>query len=448
MSKVLITGFTGFIGQRLSNAINGQIRVLSRNRQKGYDTVVCDLQSDIIPKDALTGVKVVYHLAGFAHDLSDAIKIQNIYKKVNVDATIRLAKLAVKSNVKRFIFVSSIKAGGNSTFGICASEKDQGDPEGIYGKTKREAELKLLKIGKESGMHVSIIRPSLVYGPNVKGNLQLMLSGIKNGWFPPLPETGNRRSMIHVDDLVRAILLVAEDKRANGEIFIATDGTPHSSREIYDAMCNIVGRSIPKWNLPKALFNIASLISPRIKYKINNLFKNFELKITDIQYVNMNGGSVICEIKHSGNLVSANDNISLAFEQFIGLNEPIGWERFSQDVQRQKSLLIEMLTNLKAEGKRVVAYGAAAKFMTMLNYCGVDSDLIEAVGDANPRKQKLLCPGVRIPVVSPRELMDMKPDYVLIGAWNFKKEIIEFLKNEFKYDKSFIVPLPIPEIIK
>jgi|APSaa5957512535_1039671.scaffolds.fasta_scaffold58493_2 SAM-dependent methyltransferase len=181
---------------------------------------------------------------------------------------------------------------------------------------------------------------------------------------------------------------------------------------------------------------------------IHNLFKNFELKITDIQYVNMNGGSVICEIKHSGNLVSANDNISLAFEQFIGLNEPIGWERFSQDVQRQKSLLIEMLTNLKAEGKRVVAYGAAAKFMTMLNYCGVDSDLIEAVGDANPRKQKLLCPGVRIPVVSPRELMDMKPDYVLIGAWNFKKEIIEFLKNEFKYDKSFIVPLPIPEIIK
>ena len=81
---------------------------------------------------------------------------------------------------------------------------------------------------------------------------------------------GNRRSMIHVDDLVRAILLVADD-RTNGEIFIATDGTPHSSREIYDAMCNIVGRSIPKWSLPKALFNIASLVSPRIKYKINKL---------------------------------------------------------------------------------------------------------------------------------------------------------------------------------
>jgi SAM-dependent methyltransferase len=181
---------------------------------------------------------------------------------------------------------------------------------------------------------------------------------------------------------------------------------------------------------------------------IHNLFKKFKLKITDIQYVNMNGGSIICEIKHDTNVVSANDEISLAFEQFIGLNEPVSWEGFSQNVQRQKSLLIEMLNNLKNEGKTVVAYGAAAKFMTMLNYCGVEKNLVKAVGDANPRKHGLFCPGVRIPVVSPRELMDMKPDYVLIGAWNFRKEIIGFLKHEFKYDKSFIVPLPIPQIIE
>ena len=98
-----------------------------------------------------------------------------------------------------------------------------------------------------------------------------MLSGVERGWFPPLPETGNRRSMIHVDDLVRAILLVAEDKRANGEIFIATDGTPYSSREIYDAMCKISGKPVPKWSVPKTLFDLASLVSPRIKYKINKL---------------------------------------------------------------------------------------------------------------------------------------------------------------------------------
>ena len=269
--KILLTGATGFIGQRLINAVNGEIHVLSRRKHSNFKTVICDLQSKVIPDDALDSVDTVFHLAGFSHDLRDATKIQNLYQEVNVEATVRLAKLAVKSNVKRFVFVSSVKAGGGSTFGVCSSEKDQGDPEGVYGKTKREAELKLLKIGKASGMHVSVIRPSLVYGPNVKGNLQSMLLGIKKGWFPPLPETGNRRSMIHVDDLVRAILLIAEDKRANGEIFIATDGTPYSSREIYNTMCGVTGKSVPKWSIPKTLFDIASLVSPGVKYKINKL---------------------------------------------------------------------------------------------------------------------------------------------------------------------------------
>ena len=204
----LVTGSSGFVGQRLVSAINKGVRVLSRKRQLDLETVICDFEKDSIPPNALDGIDTVFHLAGFAHNARDSTKIQNLYQKVNVDATIRLAKLAVKSNVKRFIFVSSVKAGGGSTFRACASEKVHGDPEGIYGKTKREAELQLLKIGKKSGMHVSIIRPSLVYGPNVKGNLKLMLSGIKKGWFPPLPETGNKRSMIHVDDLVRAILFL------------------------------------------------------------------------------------------------------------------------------------------------------------------------------------------------------------------------------------------------
>jgi len=271
MTRHLITGGTGFIGCRLISALNGEAVALSRKKISGYKTIICDLQHSTIPENSLKGIDVVFHLAGFAHDLRNATRIQNLYQKVNVDATIRLAKLAVKSNVKKFVFVSSVKADGGSALGGCASEKDQGDPEGIYGKTKRKAELELLKIGKESGMHVSIIRPSLVYGPNAKGNLQLMLSGIEKGWFPPLPETGNRRSMIHVDDLVRAILLVAEDKRANGEIFIATDGIPYSSREIYNTMCGVTGKLIPKWSVPKTLFDIASLVSPRIKYKINKL---------------------------------------------------------------------------------------------------------------------------------------------------------------------------------
>jgi UDP-glucose 4-epimerase len=273
LDTILVTGGTGFVGQRLVVALQKKqvyVCLLSRNKQN-KDTIICDLKVDRIPNDALIGVDTVFHLAGFVHDMRDASKIADFYYKVNVNATVQLANLAVESGVKRFVFVSSVKAGGNPPLGTCANEKDQKNTEDVYGKTKRDAELKLLEIGRESGMHVSIIRPSLVYGPDVKGNLQLMLSGIEKGWFPPLPETGNQRSMIHVDDLVRAILLVAEDKRANREIFIATDGTPHSSREIYDAMCKTSGKPTPKWSVPKILFDLVSLASPRIKYKINKL---------------------------------------------------------------------------------------------------------------------------------------------------------------------------------
>jgi len=274
MTKYLVTGSTGFIGNRLLGllkTINCDVRLLARSKVDNYETVVCNLGKDRIPKHTLESIDTVFHLAGFAHDMQDPSEVQHLYHAVNVEATVELARLAVISGVKRFVFVSSVKAGGSPLSERCASEGDQGDPEGVYGKSKREAELKLLKIGKESGMHISIIRPSLVYGPNVKGNLKLMLAGIKKGWFPPLPETGNRRSMIHVDDLVRAIFLVAEDNRANGEIFIATDGKPYSSREIYSAMCNIVGRSVPKWSIPKFLFNMIAIISLKIRYKVDKL---------------------------------------------------------------------------------------------------------------------------------------------------------------------------------
>ncbi len=272
--KALVTGATGFIGLKLIKSLEDcgySIRILSRNNNLDYDTAICDLQNETIPESALDSVDVIFHLAGHAHDLaSDSIQ-EKIYYDVNLGGTVKLIKIAVKKKVRKFIYVSSVKAGGIPGFGVCASENDQGEPEGIYGKTKREAELKLLKIGEESNIFLSIIRPSLVYGPNVKGNLQLMLSGIKKGWFLPLPETNNKISMIHVDDLIRAILLVTDDDRANGEIFIATDGTPYSSREIYNFMSGALGKPNPKWSVPKSFFDVASLINPRIRYKLNKL---------------------------------------------------------------------------------------------------------------------------------------------------------------------------------
>ena len=237
--KILVSGATGFIGSKLVSLLRKkghELRFLSRSQQS-KDDIICNLLTDSIPNDAVSNIDSIFHLAGFTHDMRDPISIKDLYLKLNVNATVELANLAAKSGVKRFIFVSSVKAGGSSNTKNCADENDQSVPEDIYGESKREAELKVLEIGKDSNMHVSIIRPSLVYGPNMKGNLRLMFTGIKKGWFPPLPEMNNRRSMIHVDDLVRAILMVAEDNRTDREIFIATDGKLYSSREIYNTMC-------------------------------------------------------------------------------------------------------------------------------------------------------------------------------------------------------------------
>jgi nucleoside-diphosphate-sugar epimerase len=274
MNKIFITGASGFVGQKLVSAIDtnkNTLRVLSRSNLSGIETVVCDLRSGNIPDDALKGVDTVFHLAGIAHD---STKQDDKYISVNVRATVKLAELAAISGVRRFVFLSSVKAGGNLLNGSCMTESDQIKPEGIYGKTKREAELKLLEKGRQSGMHVSVVRSSLVYGPAMKGNLGMMFLGIEKGWFPSLPKVVNRRSMVHVDDLVNAILLVAKDDRANGEIFIVTDGTPHSSREIYEIMCKLLGKSIPKWYVPTFIFNFAAFFSLSLRQKVNKLFED------------------------------------------------------------------------------------------------------------------------------------------------------------------------------
>ena len=271
--RALITGSTGFIGSRLIKKLEllgYDLRVIARKPVPGIETITLDLEHSKIPSEALDGVDTIFHLAGYAHDLREKSKFEKLYYLINVDSTVSLAKLAVKNKVKKFIFVSTVKAGPLPNNGQCISEDDKGDPVGIYGKTKRDAEINLLNIARHH-MHVSIIRSSLVYGPNLKGNLQLMFSGIRSGWFPPLPEIGNRRSMIHVDDLVRAIVFVANKNETNGQIYIATDGTPYSSREVYDAMRFLMGKTSITWHVPRFLFKLASLTSKSMKYKVNKL---------------------------------------------------------------------------------------------------------------------------------------------------------------------------------
>lgn len=172
------------------------------------------------------------------------------------------------------------------------------------------------------------------------------------------------------------------------------------------------------------------------------------LRIVDLSFVQMNGGSFLAEVMHEDAATGDGARSVLDLEEILDLNRARGWEGFADQVGQQRRGLVALLTELRDRRASVVAYGAAAKFMTMLNYCGITPDLVAACGDANPRKAGLLCPGVRIPVESPETLVARRPDYVLIGAWNFRDEIVRVFREKLGYGGKFIVPLPVPRVLE
>ena len=267
--KALVTGGTGFIGSELINVLESsgyELKLLSRRNNINYDTIICNLGTDKIPENALDEVDIVFHLAGYTHDVINLPSKDKLYYDVNVKATVELIKIAASKGVKKFIYLSSVKAGGVFEQKKCMTEKDQGVPNDIYGKTKRTCEVEILELARVSNISLSIIRPALVYGDEMKGNLANMLKSIKSGWFPPLPETNNKRSMISVVDLVDAILLVVSNQNSNVDLYIATDGYNYSSRDIYNVLCDVSGKKASRWELPKIFFLILATAGNFFKF--------------------------------------------------------------------------------------------------------------------------------------------------------------------------------------
>ena len=260
----LVTGATGFIGQRLCQRLRHEgytVRVLVRGEVQGpWDEAhVCVLGRDSVDADVLAGVDTVYHLAGVVHAMTPADVDPSLYFRVNVDASEELAGLAALAGVKRFVYFSSIKAAADPG-DKCVDESWQVPPDDPYGGSKREAEQRLLAIGGDTGMQVTVLRPVLVYGPAVKGNLRRMLQAIDDGRFPPLPDTGNQRSMVCVDDLINAARLAANSPQADGQVYIVSDDARYSTRQLSDWMHEALGRKPPAWSIPVWVLRAAAVL--------------------------------------------------------------------------------------------------------------------------------------------------------------------------------------------
>ncbi|MDX8405218.1 MAG: NAD-dependent epimerase/dehydratase family protein [Mariprofundus sp.] len=265
MKTVLVTGATGFIGQRLCAALldkGVKLRVLGRSRPNiDADFFYWELTEPLDGK-ALDGVDTVYHLAGKAHALAETRQDADEYFQINTVATQRLLESSQKAGVKTFIYFSSVKAAGDVD-GLM-DESTSTIPDTPYGESKKASEQLLLTGGYVP--HPVVIRPAMVYGNTDKGNLPRMIQAVRSGRFPPLPELRNRRSMVHVDDVVRAASFAVEHDAAAGQIYIVTDGRPYSTRQMYEWICEAVHKPVPAWKLPLFILKLLARLGDAIGF--------------------------------------------------------------------------------------------------------------------------------------------------------------------------------------
>jgi hypothetical protein len=182
---------------------------------------------------------------------------------------------------------------------------------------------------------------------------------------------------------------------------------------------------------------------------VERLLARHGLGAFDLEELATHGGSLRVFAGHEDALSAASDRLTgfRAREAAAGLDDLASYRSFADKVRRAKRELLACLIKLKNEGASIVAYGAAAKGNTLLNYCGIRGDFIDYAVDSSPHKQGLLLPGTAIPVHAPERIFETKPDYVLILPWNLKDEIIAQTTGIRAWGGRFILPLPEPEIV-
>lgn len=185
-------------------------------------------------------------------------------------------------------------------------------------------------------------------------------------------------------------------------------------------------------------------------YTVQQIFASQELELFDVEEIPTHGGSLRIYGKHtadSSKPVTERVAALLKKEQTKGMQGLAYYDNFQQKALKVKFDMLSFLIEQKRAGKKVAAYGAAAKGNTLLNYCGVKHDLIDFVVDANPHKQDKWLPASHIPVVAEAHLKAEKPDYVIILPWNLQEEITKQLSYISEWDGRFVIPIPALQIL-
>lgn len=175
------------------------------------------------------------------------------------------------------------------------------------------------------------------------------------------------------------------------------------------------------------------------------VFAAHDMTIFDVEELPSHGGSLRLYVRHAGPTgrpIEPNVAAMKEKERAAGLTSLEGYSGFEARAQKVKRDLLTFLITAKEEGRAVAGYGAPAKGNTLLNYCGVRTDLLEYTVDRSPHKQGKFLPGTHIPIHAPERIMETRPDYVLILPWNLKDEIMEQMKDVVSWGGRFVIPIP------
>jgi nucleoside-diphosphate-sugar epimerase len=269
---ILVTGSSGFVGQALTKILlhtGHDVRGVARTSTKGlaepnFEFVPIDDFSKVANwQTLLANVDTIVHTIARVHIMDDkVINPLDEFRKLNVQATINLAAQAAAKGVKRFVFISSIKVNGESTQDEKPFlETDNTVPSDPYGLSKLEAEQGLLAIAEQTKMEVVIIRPPLIYGPEVKANFANMMRWVKLGVPLPFGNVGNKRSLIALENLIDFIIRCIEHPRAANEIFLISDGQAVSTTELMQKVAKAFGKKERLIPIPVSLMKFtASLL--------------------------------------------------------------------------------------------------------------------------------------------------------------------------------------------
>jgi UDP-glucose 4-epimerase len=261
--RVVVTGANGFIGNALCHALAdagltviGTVRAAERmQRSAPYAQVsVGDIDGLTDWIGVLQNADVVIHLAALAHgNARGARGLVTSLRRVNVDGAENLACQASAAHVKRLVYVSSIKVHGEQTRGRILSVEDTPSPQEPYAISKLEAEQALRNVARQTGLQVVLVRPPLVYGPRVGGNVLRLMRWVDKGLPLPLASIDNRRSLIALDNLVNFLSLCIEHPAAAGQTFLVSDGYDLSTPELTRRIAKAMGRALRLWPLPPPL---------------------------------------------------------------------------------------------------------------------------------------------------------------------------------------------------